>query len=91
MTEIILTTLAGFLAHRGKRYTDRFPDGWRELANYSIGVAAVLPFVGLTWRGLRGVKGEAKRGALAYLLAFFSFGAGVAAGWVADTLKGEGK
>jgi len=75
--------------HLARRKTNVMPHGWRELSNYSLGVAGSLPFVMLFWRGIGDDMRPAKRGFVAYLLGFLGVGAGVAIGWLADTFLSE--
>jgi hypothetical protein len=91
IVELIVATAGGFLMHFARRKTNVMPHGWRELTNYSLGVAGSFPFVCLMWRGLGDEVKPAKRMFVAYLLGFLGVGAGVALGWVADTFKDEGR
>ena len=85
IVELFIATVGGFIMHLSRRQTNRMPHGWRELANYSLGVAGGFPFVGLFWRGLGDEVKPAKRGFAAYRLGFLCVGAGVAIGWLADS------
>ncbi len=85
IVELIVATIGGFIMHLFRRQTNRMPHGWRELTNYSLGVASSFPFVWLFWRGLGEDVKPAKRGFVAYLLGFLGVGAGVALGWLADS------
>jgi len=85
IVELIVATIGGFIMHYTRRQTNRMPHGWRELTNYSLGVASSFPFVWLFWRGLGDDVKPAKRGFVAYLLGFLGVGAGVALGWLADS------
>lgn len=87
--ELFIATIGGFLMHAGRRHTNKMPHGWRELSNYSLGVAGSFPFVMLFWRGLGDEMKPAKRGFVAYLLGFLGVGAGAAMGWLADTFMAK--
>ena len=83
---LIATSTAGFAAHQLRRVTDQFATGWRELMNYGIGAMGVMPFGILFHQQVE----ERRRGdsfAVAYLLAMASFGIGVIAGWIFDSLE----
>ena len=89
MIELLIASLSGLILHQSTRYTDRMPDGWRELSNYAIGVSGSLPIIGLFWWRLAEIKTPWKRAFVSYLLGFLGVGAGVAGGWLIDTIRRE--
>lgn len=87
IVELIVATIGGYVMHQARRHTNPMPHGWRDLANYSIGVAGSFPFIWLFWRGQGADTKPAHRGFVAYMLGFLGVGAGVALGWIADTFS----
>ena len=79
--------LGGLLLHQTRRVVERMPSGWERLASYAIGAAGAFPFIGLFWSRLGDEVKPVKRGFAAYLMGFLSVGAGVALGWILDSLK----
>lgn len=87
MIELLISIVGGLLLHQSKRIVDRMPGGWDRMSAYAIGYLGTLPFVSLFWRGLGDEIKPAKRGFAAYMLGGIGVGAGVALGWLIDTLK----
>jgi hypothetical protein len=84
--QILAAALGGLVAHQTIHVTARISHGWRNLAEHAVGVVGAYPFFLIFRRSLRnGVD----RSDSAYWLAFLWFGAGVALGWLVDTLRGE--
>lgn len=85
--DLILSAVMGMLIHQTRRYTDPLPYGWRELTNYSVGVAGTGPVFILWWARLKDVGNPLNRAFLAFVLSFIGVGSGVAAGWMLDTFQ----
>lgn len=88
LIEIIFSVLFGLGLHQAKRVTDRFPRGWRELTNYTVGVMGLLALFPLWYRRLAGEHNQ-KRGFVALALSALGMGCGVAGGWAVDTFKSK--
>lgn len=84
--EIILSILFGFGLHQTKRLTDRFPRGWRELTNSTIGSMGILTIFPLWYKGVSGEHSQ-RRAWVALALSFLGLGCGVAGGWAVDTFR----
>lgn len=89
LIDLIVSAFLGYGLHQSRAYTAKLPDGWRELTNYSIGVAGTGPLFVFWWHKLKDVVHPFNRAFLAFLLAFIGVGAGVVAGWLIDTFKQE--
>ena len=83
MIESLLATVGGFFMHQLRRITEKFPNGWEQLTSYVIGVLGVLPFFLLFVRRL---KKREYRCFISFVFAFLFAGAGVALGWLVDTM-----
>lgn len=84
---LLVSSIAGFVTHGTRKYTDQLTRGWREIANYAAGVVCVFPFALIFYRGQpHDNRDDSNRFTVAYILAFVSFGAGVVFGWLLDTI-----
>lgn len=83
---LVIAALAGFAAHALRPALSRLSSGWRDLSAYAVGVLSTLPFIVLLYDDLDRLSPR-KRLISSYLLGFLSFGAGVSAGWLADTIQ----
>ena len=78
---IILTEIITFFfLHHISKFIDRYPNGWRQLCLYSIGVLFTYPFYLLHLK-------SGKCGDDSYLIAFLGSGIGTAFGWMSDNIK----
>lgn len=82
--EILIAAVTGFVTHQSIAVTARMPDGWRNLTEHAIGVAAAYPLYLLFRRRFTNGNGANA----SYWLAFVFVGMGVALGWLLDTLHG---
>lgn len=85
---IVMASVAGYVAHQTRRYTDILAHGWRDLVNYAIGVVGSIPFAVLLLRLQPRQDGDDEsRCLVAMIIGFVSFGAGVVLGWLLDTIN----
>jgi hypothetical protein len=89
--DLILSAVMGGLLHQTRRYTNHLPYGWRELTNYTVGVAGTGPVFLLWWARLKDMTSLNNRAFLSYILSFIGVGSGVAIAWMIDTFQHEEK
>lgn len=78
---ILLTEIIVFIfLHHSTKFIDKYPNGWRQICLYAIGVLFTYPF--FCWHIERQEKPRN-----AYLLAFLGSGVGTAFGWMSDNIK----
>jgi len=87
--DLLLSAALGYMMHQSANYTDKLPDGWRELTDHAVGVVFSLPAFILWFIRLRDVDNLMNRAVLAYVCSFAGVGSGVAAGWMVDTFTGK--
>lgn len=68
--------------HYASKFMDRYPNGWRQICCYAVGVLFTYPFY--LWH-LR--NGETPDNA--FLLAFLGSGIGTAFGWMGERVSEE--
>lgn len=76
---LLLSVLVFIFLHHNTKFIDRYPNGWRQICLYAIGVLFTYPFY------LLHLKEEKPQNA--YLLAFLGSGIGTAFGWMSDNVK----
>lgn len=77
---LILGIIEFFTIHHASKFIDKYPNGWRQICLYAIGVLFTFPLYILHLK-----NGESPKNA--YLLAFLSSGVGTAFGWMSDNVK----
>lgn len=88
MIEFIISFGGGAICHQFRRVTERMPNGWGQLTSYAFGIISALPFVVLFFDRLQ-EPNQQRRFLAAYLMGFSSYGAGVAAGWLVDSIVND--
>lgn len=89
---LLVGTLMGYGSHQARHITRRFTGAWERIANYAVGVSLNLPLgLAIYVRTPDDRRDSGWRFAIAYLLSFGAFGAGVVAGWIADEIKTPGQ
>lgn len=86
MIELAISFCGGFVAHQFRRVTERMPSGWGQLTSYTFGGITALPFMAMLF-DRSGEPNPMRRFLAAYTMGFASFGSGVAAGWLVDSIK----
>lgn len=85
---ILLTLLLNIVAfihlHNQTKFIDKYPNGWRQITSYCIGVLLTLPFFAIYDHELQKQKYTT---IAAYLLAFVGSGIGTSIGWMYKDLK----
>ena len=76
LTEIITF----FFLHHISKFIDKYPNGWRQICLYAIGVLFTYPFYLLHLR-------HNEKPENSYLLAFLGSGIGTAFGWMSDNIR----
>lgn len=69
-----------FIIHNTTKFIDEYPNGWRQICLYAIGVLFTYPFYLLHLK-------NGKRPDDAFLIAFLGSGIGTAFGWMADNVN----
>jgi len=88
ITKILIASLGGLAGHQSRRFTRNMEPGWRNLIEHAVGGALLMPFVVLFLD--TDDKTQNERVTFAYVTALFSVGAGVALGWIIDSLSWSG-
>lgn len=77
---LFLEIIFFMILHHATKFIDKYPNGWRQICLYAIGVLFTYPFFCL--HNMRGEKAQN-----AYLIAFLGSGVGTAFGWMSDNIK----
>lgn len=88
INKILIATLGGLAGHQSRRFTRHMEPGWRNLIEHAVGGALLLPFLLMF---IDNDEHHREKTTLAYLAALFSVGAGVALGWILDSLSWNGE
>jgi len=81
----------GYGGHQSRMITRRFTGAWERIANYAIGVTLNLPLgLAIYAHTPDDRRDSGWRFAIAYLVSFCAFGAGVVAGWIAEETTPHG-
>lgn len=75
----------GFVLHQTAPLLDVLPSGWMELTSYGIGIIGAFPAGVWVNREFKQLDDD-HRFAAAFISLFFSFGAGVAFGYLFNTI-----
>lgn len=78
---ILLTEIVTFFfLHHTSKFIDNYPNGWRQICLYAIGVLFTYPFYLLHLKNRKPPED-------AFLIAFLGSGVGTAFGWMSDNIK----
>ena len=76
---LLFQIISFVILHHTTKFIDKYPNGWRQICLYAIGVLFTYPFFCLYCD--RGEKSQN-----AYLAAFLGSGVGTAFGWMSDNI-----
>lgn len=79
---LLFTIITFFVIHHATKFIDKYPNGWRQIVLYAIGVLFTYPFYLLHLK-------EGERPRSAYLIAFLGSGIGTAFGWMSDNVYND--
>lgn len=85
---LALTVFSACALHLTYTITGSLPNGYSQIAAYSIGVTGAYPFVRQIFDDLDDIHDLGTRLLAAYFLAFLAFGMGTALGWRIYPLPG---
>lgn len=77
---MLINAVTFIFLHHISKFIDNYPNGWRQLTAYAIGVMFTYPFYLLHLKSGKGSED-------AFLIAFLGSGVGTAFGWMSDNIK----
>ena len=74
---LLMEIICFFMLHHATKFVDDYPNGWRQIVMYAIGVLFTYPFYLM-------YLAQNEKPKNAFLLAFLGSGIGTSFGWMSD-------